>query len=58
VNYLAEQSQLGKATATQIAGAVGMNRATVSRILNGGEEFIEVEQIGREVFYGVRSDLT
>lgn len=54
--YLTEEAPQGRGTATQIAKALGMNRATVSRILNRDDEFVVVVHIGREMFYGVQTD--
>ncbi len=51
INYLLE---VGEATATEIADALDRDRANVSRLLNGCEEFVKTRKVGKEQYWALQ----
>ena len=47
----------GCATATEISAATGINRSTISRMLNQTNKFVVVKKDKQNVFYGVKSNV-
>ncbi len=54
-DWLLNEAKRG--TATQAAKATGFQRGAIAKVFERDERFVKVEQIGAEVFYGVKYDV-